>query len=259
MSVAAHSQRPSGHPENWRRVLTTADPGVPWVTYYQPGSGARVELSRATFDNWVAKAAGMLADECDVEQGSRVLLDLEPHWLLPVWAWATWALGATVALPGAESRTDAPTDVYITDNPSGGHSATTVLLSSKHPLGLPASQTSPGHTSPPGTIPAGVIDAMADIRVYPDVRSDPVPTPNFPLVIDAQHSLGPDASLVTLMQETPVQRAALLRSHPRDAKALARALLAPAFYGGALIIIDGGAPEDIEAIRVQEHADADLG
>lgn len=261
-----------GHPEAWRRNLTTAEPGVPWVTYYQPDSGARVELSRATFDNWVAKAAGLLADECDVEAGSTVLLDLEPHWLLPVWAWASWSLGAKVTLPDTDGEKEQnPVDVWITDDPSHADpthadpsyrsGSATVVLSSRHPLGLPASQPAAQSTTQPGSAPypSGVVDALADIRAYPDVRADPIPPADQPLIMEGLQELAVGPDLTELLQSTPVQRAGLLRSRPTDARALAGALLGPAFHSGSLVIVDGGTGADVERIRAQERADADFG
>lgn len=243
-----------------------------------------MELSRATFDNWVAKASGLLAEECAVEAGSTVMLDLEPHWLLPVWAWATWSLGATVALPGVLHASHTPVDVLILDNyppepPSDSTKdsaadatgevgprirASTVLLSSRHPLGL-STRTGPSYansTDLPAEVidalPAEVIDALADIRAYPDVRTDPVPEPGGPLVTDGQMTVRAGAELAELLSQTPIDRAAVLRSRPRDATALARALLAPAFNSAMLVIIDGGQSRDIDAIRAQEQADVDL-
>ena len=34
-----------------------------------------------TYANWVAKVSSLLADELDVEHGSRLLVDLPAHWL----------------------------------------------------------------------------------------------------------------------------------------------------------------------------------
>ena len=68
----------------------------PLVTFYDDATGERVELSAVTFANWVAKTAGVLQDELDIERGATVLVDLPTHWLTPVWLGACWATGAAV-------------------------------------------------------------------------------------------------------------------------------------------------------------------
>lgn len=68
----------------------------PLVTFYDDGTGERVELSVVTFANWVAKTAGMLQDELNLERGDTVLVDLPTHWLTPVWLGACWSAGLAV-------------------------------------------------------------------------------------------------------------------------------------------------------------------
>lgn len=246
MPQPSRGLRLDGHPEALRRKLTAEDPGSPLVTYYAPATGARVELSRATFDNWVAKAAGMLAEEADVEAGSHVVVDLQPHWLLPVWCWAAWSLGAAVSLPGVEVSVDPA--VVITDaanRPAGE----LVLSSSRHPLGL---QLGP-------QTPTGMIDALADIRGFPDVRSDPLPAADAALVTDVTGTTHGGEELAAALATMPQQcRAALLRSSPGDRQALVRALIGPLLGGGALVLIDGGGDADVDRIRQQERIDIDL-
>ncbi|AYY15223.1 TIGR03089 family protein [Actinobacteria bacterium YIM 96077] len=70
------------------------DGSRPFVTYYDDATGERVELSVATFDNWVAKTAGLLRDDLAADAGARVALLLPPHWQALVWAGACWAVGA---------------------------------------------------------------------------------------------------------------------------------------------------------------------
>ena len=77
------------------RVLRD-DPGHPLVTYYDHSSGERVELSRVTYANWVAKAASLLVDEHDLEKGDTLRIDLPPHWLGPVFLGAAWTAGLVV-------------------------------------------------------------------------------------------------------------------------------------------------------------------
>ena len=47
-------------PADLLRSALAADPGTPLVTFYDDATGERVELSVATFANWVAKTANLL-------------------------------------------------------------------------------------------------------------------------------------------------------------------------------------------------------
>ena len=76
--------------------LMNSDPAGPRITYYDDATGERIELSRATFVNWVAKTAGLLVDDLDVEAGDPIGVDLPPHWLGLVWAAAGWSVGAEI-------------------------------------------------------------------------------------------------------------------------------------------------------------------
>ena len=78
------------------------DPGRPLLTWYDDGAGERVELSVATYANWVAKAASLLVDERDLERGDVLLVDLPSHWLGPVLLGAAWTAGLAVAFPSPE-------------------------------------------------------------------------------------------------------------------------------------------------------------
>ncbi len=77
------------------------DPGRPLLTWYDDGTGERVELSVATYANWVAKAASLLVDEHDLERGDVLLVDLPSHWLGPVFLGAAWTAGLAVAFPSS--------------------------------------------------------------------------------------------------------------------------------------------------------------
>lgn len=73
------------------------EPGRPLVTFYDDASGERVELSVTTYANWVAKAAGLLVEEGDLERGMRLRLDLPTHWLGPVFLGAAWTIGLAIS------------------------------------------------------------------------------------------------------------------------------------------------------------------
>lgn len=76
--------------------LLREDPGQPLLTFYDERSGERVELSRTTYANWVAKVASLLVDELDLERGDRLRIDLPTHWLGPVFLGAAWLAGLVV-------------------------------------------------------------------------------------------------------------------------------------------------------------------
>jgi uncharacterized protein (TIGR03089 family) len=73
-----------------------SDGGRPLVTFYDDASGERVELSVATYANWVAKSACLLQDELEVEHGGTAVLDVPTHWLGAVCLGAAWSLGLRV-------------------------------------------------------------------------------------------------------------------------------------------------------------------
>ena len=87
-----------------------ADPGRPLVTFYDFATGERVELSVATYANWVAKTASLLVQVADLERGQRLLVDLPAHWLTPVFLGAAWTVGLEVVW----DESDVPADGFVT-------------------------------------------------------------------------------------------------------------------------------------------------
>jgi uncharacterized protein (TIGR03089 family) len=88
-------------PADLLRSALAADAARPLVTFYDDATGERVELSVATFDNWVAKTANLLQDELAAEPGDRLALLLPAHWQTAVWLTACWRAGV-VAAPGGD-------------------------------------------------------------------------------------------------------------------------------------------------------------
>jgi uncharacterized protein (TIGR03089 family) len=146
-----------------RRLLT--DPGRPRVTWYGPAD-ERVELSGKVLDNWVAKTANLLVDALDVGPGSRVVVDLPPHWRTVVWWLASWSAGACVLVADGESRDqDERIDVLVTDRPDG-RTARDWSDRADHvvAVALPALATSFGADLPPDAV-----DAAVETRSFGDV------------------------------------------------------------------------------------------
>lgn len=140
------------------------DPGRPLVTFYDDATGERVELSVATYANWVAKTSALLAEEFDVERGDRVAVDLPTHWLGPIVVGACWNLGAEVVAP------DAASPAVVVSGPDGleAHAGAglPVLASALRPLGARFA----------GPLPVGVVDLGAEVWAYPDAFA-PVEAP----------------------------------------------------------------------------------
>ncbi|MBQ1094199.1 TIGR03089 family protein [Streptomyces sp. B93] len=93
-------------PADLLRSALAADPSRPLVTFYDDATGERVELSVATFANWVAKTANLLQDGMSVEPGERVALLLPAHWQTAVWLLACSSVGVVADVAGDPARAD---------------------------------------------------------------------------------------------------------------------------------------------------------
>lgn len=142
-------------PYDLLRAELARDGTRPFVTFYDDATGERVELSVATFDNWVAKTAGLLRDGLSAQPGDRVMLLLPPHWQALVWACACWAVGATVVLEPDDSADVAVVGPDTLDSSAGAPE--TVALSLR-PLG--------GRFTT--ALPSGVFDYAIEAPGYPD-------------------------------------------------------------------------------------------
>ena len=134
----------SDSPARLWRALVSADPSRPFVTSYDE-LGDRIELSRATLDNWVSKTSNMLIDGLGAQPGDRVAVALPLHWQSLVWLLASWSVGAAAVLsaegvaPNAEVAVAGP-DRLEAALDSG---AEEVVGTSLDPLGLPLREVPP--------------------------------------------------------------------------------------------------------------------
>lgn len=83
-----------------------ADPARPLVTFYDDATGERVELSVATFANWVAKTANYLQGELAAGPGDRLALLLPAHWQTAVWLLACSSVGVVAEVEGDPAAAD---------------------------------------------------------------------------------------------------------------------------------------------------------
>jgi uncharacterized protein (TIGR03089 family) len=133
--------------------LLRRDPGRPLVTFYDDATGERVELSVATYANWVAKTSSLLVEEFDAEKGQTIRLDLPTHWLGPVFLGAAWNVGLVVAFEGEG-------DVVVCgpDGVDAWHSGPAVIACALRPLGVRFAEP----------LPAGVHDFGVEVWSQPD-------------------------------------------------------------------------------------------
>jgi uncharacterized protein (TIGR03089 family) len=148
-----------------RRELA-ADSGRPLVTFYDDGTGERVELSVATFGNWVAKTANLLVDGLGAAPGTRVGLLLPLHWQAAVWHVAAWCAGMVVDIGdpwSAEVIVTGPDDLAR----AAVAGASDVVALSLRPLGAPFADP----------VPAGVLDYGREVAAFGD-RFQPIAIPS---------------------------------------------------------------------------------
>jgi uncharacterized protein (TIGR03089 family) len=167
-------------PADLFRAAAGADAGRPFITFYDDASGERIELSYATFDNWVAKTANMIVEDLAARPGERLSLLLPTHWQTAVWYVACWTAGV-VAAPGADP---AGTDHVVTA-PDGLQRALSCpgekVFVPMRPFGAPTA----------GSLPEGVLDYAAEVPAYPDQF-----TP-FAVVHDDDPALEQDAAVLS--------------------------------------------------------------
>lgn len=233
------------------RALVSADPTRPFVTSYD-ASGARVELSRATFDNWVSKTANMLVDGFGVQPGDRVALILPVHWQSLVWAVSCWSVGAVVVpWPGSGANPEVEFAVADADRLDTALTscADEVFGTSLHPLGLPLER-----------VPDMVVDYSVEVRSHGDHFSAYPLDPEAPaLSTDRPHS---GAELAALGRDraaewglTGEDRLALLMEPDAPLSALGPSLdllLAAVASGAPLILTPPGADDPAGRLRMEK-------
>lgn len=141
-------------PEQLFGDLLAAEPGRPFVTYYDEATGERSELSVKSLANWVAKTHFLLIDELGLGVGDIAFIDLPAHWIsVPA------VLGALTA--GLALSDDAADAAVAFVQPSSVEAATGVadvysIAPSSAAVGLG------------DDVPEGVADFVASVRPQAD-------------------------------------------------------------------------------------------
>nr|WP_221308288.1 TIGR03089 family protein [Nocardiopsis mwathae] len=242
----------------WRSAVA-ADPARPFVTAYDADTGGRVELSYATFDNWVAKTANMLVDGMGAEPGERVVLALPVHWQTLVWMLACWSTGLTVVPAPAGEVPEG--DIAVADaarlDAALATGAREVVGTSLHPLGAPLADCPPAAT-----------DYTVEVRSYGDHF-----TPVTPPIASATALDGPSpataADLVAAARRTATDwrltaddRVAMITSAPDSLTVLGKDLsrfLGPLSRAVPLVLLPGIDSANLQSRLDMERATAIVG
>ena len=225
-------------PADILRAAVREDPGRPYLTHYDDALGSRVELSYATFDNWVAKTANLLVDEFGTDPGDHVVLALPAHWQTAAWLFACWSAGL-VARPLGDDVTEIPSDpeirVIAADAGRLGAAldagAEDVVALSLHPLGAPYDG-----------LPAGAVDYATEVRGHGDqFVTYARPDPNRPALI-ARNQTVTGGELAEAARTTAESFGLTAKDHVYAEVSMAEyadivdALLAPMAAGGSVVI-----------------------
>jgi len=208
------------------------DPARPFLTYYDDGTGERVELSGVTTANWVAKTSNFLVDDLEAEPGTRVRLGLPSHWLRFVWVLSCWSVGAAVVdadgdigLSGPELVADEPVRVAASLRPLGGRFT---------------------------ELPTGFLDIGAEVPPHGDVFV-PLDRPGpDTLALDIDGRRATHAELTTATEPSDERLLVVPGPLRRDVDLLAAAGLG----GGSLVVVANSSGEKIGRLAEQERARA---
>lgn len=223
--------------------LLRSDSARPLLTWYDETSGERVELSVATYANWVAKTASLLVEEHDLERGQTLRVDLPAHWLHAVFLGAAWNAGLVVSdAAEPDAVICGPAELERWADQAGDRP---VLACSLLPLGVRFAEP----------LPPGVYDVGADVWSQPDsfIPLDP-PQPDDPAVdLDgartSQSQLWGAAAVGTSLTDGG---RLLVAAAPASPPGIAT-LTEPLARGGSLVWVSGATPERLPAIADAER------
>ena len=222
------------------------DPARPLLTFYDLATGERVELSRVTAANWVAKTANMLQDSLAAQTGARVAIDLPVHWERAVWMLAAWEVGCVVRL-GTAADTD---DIAVVgpDALDGTlPDADEVVALSLRPLGARFATD----------LPAGVIDYNAEVLGHGDHFSPyDRPTLQTPAVefdgVEYDHAAVVDAARTRAAQWRVTDQPRVLTDGGSD-RDVVEILLGALVADGSIVLVANPEADRLTALRADEQ------
>lgn len=230
-------------------ALATAhrtDPSRPLVTFYDSASGERVELSVATFDNWVNKLANLFSVELGLAPGDDLVVDLPLSWQSSVVIVGAWSSGLVVSLRGQVSAALRVVGPAALTEPVA---ADQVLACSLRPLGG-------GFHRP---LPSGWLDFSAEVPGQADVLLSPVDVSTTDEAVRTMTGSWSHGDLVErALKQAPLIGLSpggrlLTDINPAGETGLATCLAAPLVTGSSVVLLANGGELDRDRIAEQER------
>lgn len=212
--------------------LLAADPASPRLTVYDETTGARMDFSAVTLDNWASKIANMLIDELDLDDTSTLAIDLPVCWQAAVTVLGAITARVPYAFGPAEQLGEEATVVVTTleRSASWAPSAADQVIVSSDPFGR-------GVVESGGTLPDDALDFGPIVRFYGDQYFGDAPR-----LADVIAPGTPDR---------------LLSTGWTDADSFAATVLAPLAGGGSAVVVAGAvSAERLETIAANEKTTA---
>ena len=205
------------------------DGARPLITFYDDATGERVELSVATYANWVNKTANLLQDGLSTEPGERVAVQLPTHWQTAVILSACWAAGLVVAT-GLEAVAAADLVFTAADTVEAARLSTgarEVVALSLLPFARPALG-----------LPAGVLDYALEVPTYGDRFAPYTPVqPGDPaFAVEGGTLTAGELVAAAEAADLPAGARVLSTSDFTDLESVVRGLLAPLSAGGSVVL-----------------------
>ncbi|MFH8752192.1 TIGR03089 family protein [Streptomyces rimosus] len=236
-------------PADLLRSALAADPSRPLVTFYDDATGERVELSVATFANWVAKTANYLQDDLAAEPGDRLALLLPAHWQTAVWLLACSSVGVVADIGGDPAAADLVVSGPDTLEEARACSGERVALALR-PLGGRFPQPPEGFADYAAEVP-GQGDRFAPYA--PVAPGDPA------LAVDGRELTGAEtvaAALADAAERGLSAGSRLLSGLPYDTWAgLSAGLLAPLAAGGSVVLCRNLDRLDADGLAKREESE----
>ncbi len=243
----------------WQRLIASKA-AQPFLTYHDDTTGERVELSYATFGNWLAKTANLVQDDLMAGPGDRIAVSARPHWLTAVWLVAPLLAGAVV-------------------DPWGAAKPAHTVIAGPDERTLEAARECPGERlalsllplgRPFDLVPDGFRDYSAEVRGFADrfTSFNPPSGDMDALVVDGHvlthgELIERAAAAAASMRERPDGPVVGLGSADRvlvevrqdqfTGAQLLGWLFGPLLAGAAIVLVHGAAPERLERIAQMER------